>query len=106
MKYLLEQRRTAQSAGESEKIEDGSSIVAYVGDSLTDIECLLEAGVGIIIINEGKVSKVKELLEQNKVAVKHVSDFQQAEVEGQTTKWWARDFVEILGSGILRLHTS
>jgi len=106
MKYLLGRWKTAQRSLEPDRIELENPRTAYIGDSLTDIECLLEAEVGIIMVSEGKASRLKEVLERNGVAVKHVSEYMTQLAEGQLeAKWWARDFLEISQSNILELQT-
>lgn len=68
--------------------------VVYVGDSGTDLECLL-ACRGIVITDDGE-GALLETLRRLGFEVRHVSecgtDFRLA---------WARDFKEILDSGIL-----
>jgi len=71
------------------------SPIVYVGDSWTDIECLLAADLGICIRDEPMGSSQKKLagaLERLGVACPHLSGWQEA---GQSSIVWARDFVEI-----------
>lgn len=76
------------------KKQDKRSIV-YMGDSWTDIECLLEADLGICIRDEPMGSSQKKLaerLESLGVHCPHLSDLRETDV------WqvaWTRDFADI-----------
>ena len=67
----------------------------YVGDSWTDIECLLAADLGICIRDEPMGSSQKKLAESLTrlgVSCRHLKDYKEAD------EWrvvWARDFAEI-----------
>ncbi|KAF3041423.1 hypothetical protein E8E11_004827 [Didymella keratinophila] len=67
----------------------------YVGDSWTDIECLLEADLGICIRDEpigSSQKKVAERLEDLGIHCPHLSSWRQAD------KWqvvWAKDFADV-----------
>ncbi|KAK1777329.1 HAD-like domain-containing protein [Copromyces sp. CBS 386.78] len=76
---------------------DGGRSV-YFGDSVTDLECLLRADTGIVVVNEGEEEKSKLLgtLQRLGFEVLHVSEAR----EGAKLAW-ARDFEEVLGSKIL-----
>ncbi|KAK3355901.1 HAD-like domain-containing protein [Neurospora tetraspora] len=82
-----------EADGESKKC--GS---VYFGDSVTDLECLLRADTGIVVVNEGEEEKSKLLgtLQRLGFEVPHVSESR----EGMKLAW-ARDFEEVLGSKIL-----
>lgn len=72
----------------------GESVV-YIGDSWTDIECLLDAELGICIRDKPLSSsqkKLSERLESLDVHCPHLSDWRQAD-ERQVV--WARDFTEV-----------
>ncbi|OSS55049.1 hypothetical protein B5807_01485 [Epicoccum nigrum] len=72
-----------------------SSALVYVGDSWTDIECLLEADLGVCIRDEPLGSSQKKLadrLQSLGVRCPHLSEWRQAD-EPQVV--WARDFTEI-----------
>ncbi|KAJ8115940.1 hypothetical protein OPT61_g2520 [Boeremia exigua] len=81
---------------ESRSIRLDSGIpVVYVGDSWTDIECLLEADLGICIRDEPLGSSQKKLAERLQglgVHCPHLSAWSEAD-EWQVV--WARDFDEI-----------
>lgn len=70
----------------------------YFGDSVTDLECLLRADTGIVVVNEGEEEKSKLLdtLRRLGFEVPHVSEAR----EGMKLAW-ARDFEEVLESKIL-----
>ena len=72
-----------------------SGRIVYIGDSWTDIECLLEADLGICIRDEPLGSSQKKLadrLQSLGVRCPHLSDWRHAD-ESQVV--WARDFTEI-----------
>ena len=69
--------------------------IIYVGDSWTDIECLLEADLGVCIRNEPLGSSQKKLAERLQslgVHCPHLSAWREAD-EWQVV--WVRDFTEI-----------
>jgi hypothetical protein len=69
--------------------------LVYVGDSWTDIECLLAADVGICIRDEPMGSsqrKLAEALERLGVECTHLKNWGE---DGNAQVVWARDFVEI-----------
>jgi 2-hydroxy-3-keto-5-methylthiopentenyl-1-phosphate phosphatase len=71
-----------------------SSSIVYIGDSGTDIECLMEAGVEGVIMSEDEKSSLIETMKRVGIAVLHIKEYQ--ENEGRKTVYWARDFIEIL----------
>ncbi|CAK7271043.1 hypothetical protein SEPCBS57363_004415 [Sporothrix epigloea] len=90
--------------------------VVYMGDSMTDVECLMQAGLnkdgggGGIVMADGDgpvTSKLIQTLVRLGYAVPHVSEAQQFQRprradEGDIPRLaWARDFEEILASKIL-----
>ncbi|EGO53464.1 hypothetical protein NEUTE1DRAFT_126763 [Neurospora tetrasperma FGSC 2508] len=82
-----------ESAGGSKKRES-----VYFGDSVTDLECLLRADTGIVVVNEGEEEQSTLLgtLTRLGFEVPHVSEGR----EGIKLAW-ARDFKEVLGNSIL-----
>tara|TARA_R110002003_G_scaffold97_12_gene7833 strand:+ start:13527 stop:14441 length:915 start_codon:yes stop_codon:yes gene_type:complete len=73
----------------------GAAPIVYVGDSWTDIECLLAADLGICIRDEPMGSsqrKLTEALERLRVDCPRLSSSEEA--DGSQVVW-ARDFVEI-----------
>lgn len=71
--------------------------IVYVGDSATDLECLLAADNGIIMRDEPMGSGQRELsetLERVGIETQHV-DEPNKRTEGRQTLYWARDFLEI-----------
>jgi 2-hydroxy-3-keto-5-methylthiopentenyl-1-phosphate phosphatase len=75
--------------------ESSSAPTVYIGDSWTDIECLLEADLGICIRDEplgNSQKKLADRLQSLGVRCPHLSEWRQAD-EPQVV--WARDFTEI-----------
>lgn len=78
----------------------------YVGDSTTDLGCLLEADVGICIRDDiltGEQKALKETLTRLGVeclSIGRFSSMRGAET-GRRRLWWAGDFDEVCESGIL-----
>jgi len=81
----------------------------YIGDSPTDLACLLKADIGICIRDTTLTSEQKELketLERVRVPCSHVEKFVEhggggRGEEGAERLWWAGDFDEVCESGIL-----
>ena len=77
----------------------------YVGDSPTDLACLLKADVGICIRDEvmGEEQRgLRETLERVGVECLHVGAFVDDRAEdGGGRLWWARDFEEVCRSGVM-----
>lgn len=78
----------------------------YIGDSLTDIECLLAAEVGIVIRDEetmrSEQEQLKKALRSSDISTYHIGDFGGIQIgEGETALWWASDFDEVIKSGCL-----
>ncbi|KAI5466778.1 HAD-like domain-containing protein [Mariannaea sp. PMI_226] len=76
---------------EKRRLEKGR--VIYFGDSTTDMECLLQGG---IVISADENSSLMKTLRRVGEPVPHV-----AEREAGSTLMWARDFKEVLSSGVL-----
>ncbi|KAF3005740.1 hypothetical protein E8E13_006582 [Curvularia kusanoi] len=93
LKYLNRLRNRHEESTNGAPVS--STPVVYIGDSWTDIECLLEADLGICIRDEPMGSSQKKLaerLESLGVRCPHLSDWKEAD-EHQVV--WANDFVEI-----------
>jgi 2-hydroxy-3-keto-5-methylthiopentenyl-1-phosphate phosphatase len=75
-------------------VKEGDGKVVYFGDSTTDMECLLAGGV---VISDDEESSLLKALRRIKVNVPHVSE----KVERDGKVKWARDFREVLDSGLL-----
>ncbi|KAK1758248.1 hypothetical protein QBC47DRAFT_410959 [Echria macrotheca] len=71
----------------------------YVGDSVTDLGCLLDATVGVVLA-ESEESKVVRTLRRVGKEVSHVGGWREMALPALV---WARDFREILESGLLEL---
>ncbi|OAL06534.1 hypothetical protein IQ06DRAFT_209721 [Phaeosphaeriaceae sp. SRC1lsM3a] len=80
------------------KAQSGGSVV-YIGDSWPDIECLIDADVGICIQDEAMGSsqrKLAEALERLGIGcVRLGSEEADGRERGKEGVMWARDFVEI-----------
>ncbi|KAH7326653.1 HAD-like domain-containing protein [Stachybotrys elegans] len=79
----------------SRVVEQGASNMQtlYFGDSTTDMQCLLEGG---IVMSNDETSSLMRTLRRIGVSVPHVGSYQQdAKIH------WARNFEEVLDSGIL-----
>ena len=82
--------------------------VVYIGDSTTDLECVLNANVGVCIRDKLRTSEQKALEEVlNRVGVEcvHVGLWHEQRVQGRANGrekiYWARDFEEVICSGVL-----
>lgn len=71
----------------------------YIGDSGTDIECLMEPGVIGIVISDDGHSSLMQTLQRIGVEVVHIGDYGDNESAGER-RYWARDFEEILQSSV------
>lgn len=72
-------------------------LVVYVGDSTTDLECLLEADIGICIRDDPMGGSQRDLAgtcERVGVHVRPVTDTHQ-HLRTTNTLFWAKDFVEV-----------
>lgn len=91
MDQLREKYSESRNAG-----IDSRTPVVYVGDSWTDIECLLEADLGICIRDQplgSSQKKLAERLESLGIHCPHLSVLSDA--DGRQVVW-ARDFAEII----------
>ncbi|KAK4103073.1 hypothetical protein N658DRAFT_467526 [Parathielavia hyrcaniae] len=69
--------------------------VVYFGDSTTDLACLVAADLGVVIADDGE-SKLLKTLKRLGFGVSHVG-----EARGESKLVWAKDFVEVLQSGVM-----
>ena len=76
------------------------SRVIYIGDSGTDIECLVEDNIMGIIISEDGESHLVQILKRLGVELLHIS---QCQASQSGFVYWARDFREIVESPVLEL---
>lgn len=76
----------------------GANKVVYIGDSGTDIECLVSDGViGIIISEDGK-SSLMQTMRRIGMEVFHIGEYK----EKARSIYWARDFLEIARSPLFK----
>ena len=93
---------------EATALHDRGHVSVYMGDSSTDLDCLLSADVGICVRDEPMASEQKtlaETLERLAIACLWVGNYHSAEdlekdfpVRTGKTLWWARDFKEVADS--------
>ncbi|KAK4458597.1 HAD-like domain-containing protein [Cladorrhinum samala] len=81
--------------GQEEEGERNKGKVVYFGDSTTDIGCLIEADLGVVMADEDG-SKLLKTLRRVGMEVAHVKDF-----KGKKGLVWARDFEEVLESRVM-----
>ncbi|RGP79117.1 hypothetical protein FLONG3_2799 [Fusarium longipes] len=79
-------------------LKDKKGKAIYFGDSTTDMECLLAGGV---VMSDDEESSLLKTLKRIGVSVPHVGEQSGREV----TVKWARDFREVLDSGLLDEQT-
>lgn len=77
-------------------------LVVYIGDSLTDLECLLEADVGIVMSPNG-TGPLMKALGRNNITAPHISCF--LPQKGKSI-WFAADFRDIVHCRLLNESTS
>ncbi|KAL1841209.1 hypothetical protein VTJ49DRAFT_7330 [Mycothermus thermophilus] len=75
--------------------EKGTPKVVYIGDSTTDLTCLVEADLGIVIAPDTE-SKLLKTMDRVQLQVPHVE-----EAARGSKLAWARDFEEVLRSGVM-----
>ncbi|KAL8658188.1 MAG: hypothetical protein Q9226_001186 [Calogaya cf. arnoldii] len=95
---------------DTEHIDGPRPLVVYVGDSTTDLECLLHADVGICLDGEpaamtGEQRDLEEALNRVGIDRRWLGDMKEADLEvplmqsiNHSLLWWAKDFHEIRGS--------
>jgi 2-hydroxy-3-keto-5-methylthiopentenyl-1-phosphate phosphatase len=76
------------------------SRIFYIGDSGTDIECMMEDSVIGIVISEDGEGHLIQILKRLGVNLLHISQYQERKSK---IVYWARDFREIVESPILQL---
>jgi 2-hydroxy-3-keto-5-methylthiopentenyl-1-phosphate phosphatase len=76
--------------------------VVYIGDSGTDIECLLEDGVTGIIISDDGNSSLLQTMKRIGVGISPIDKNYQKEKEAKGVVYLMRDFSEIIRSSFLR----
>lgn len=74
--------------------KEGEAVV-YVGDSPTDLACLMEADLGVVMADDGE-TKLLETLKRIGFDVPHVG-----EAGEESRLVWAKDFEEVLLSGVV-----
>lgn len=95
-------------------VEGSRPLVVYVGDSTTDLECLLHADVGICLRDEAasltwEQRELQEILDQAGIDCRWVGNMNEGDLEMPPLRsidgglyhsqiWWARDFDEICQS--------
>ncbi|KAL9041278.1 MAG: hypothetical protein Q9180_001390 [Flavoplaca navasiana] len=99
-------------------LEGSRPLVVYVGDSTTDLECLLHADVGICLRDEAasmtwEQRELQEILDQAGIDCRWVGNMDEGDLEMPPLRsidggvyhsqtWWARDFDEICQSLLFR----
>ncbi|KAL8885280.1 MAG: hypothetical protein Q9215_006841 [Flavoplaca cf. flavocitrina] len=99
-------------------VEGSHPLVVYVGDSTTDLECLLHADVGICLRDEAasmtwEQRELQEILDQAGIDCRWVGNMDEGDLEMPPLRsidggvyhsqtWWARDFDEISQSLLFR----
>ena len=93
---------------EGVKAGPGQQLSVYVGDSLTDLPCLLLADVGVCIRDEQSGSEQQSLRETQAkldISCQWIGEYIPARNGGLDRKdrnlWWARDFQEICTSNLV-----
>lgn len=91
-------------------MHDRGDISVYVGDSSTDLDCMLFADVGICVRDEPIGSEQKalaEALERLAIPCEWIGDYHSAiepeedsPVKTGRTLWWARDFKDVADSSL------
>ena len=78
----------------------------YIGDSPSDLSCLLLANVGICIRDNelnNEQSSLQELLRRFNIACQHIEEYshrRSTDYESFRRLWWAKDFNEIRDSAL------
>jgi 2-hydroxy-3-keto-5-methylthiopentenyl-1-phosphate phosphatase len=94
LEYMTRLRRI--DCESKDKSLDSSPPIVYVGDSWTDIECLLKADLGICIRDEPMGSSQRKLAERLQSLGVRCSRLRDWRDTGEWQVVWARDFAEIL----------
>jgi thiamine phosphate phosphatase / amino-HMP aminohydrolase len=93
LEYLRRLRKLSRIS--RDKKSDSSKPVVYVGDSWTDIECLLEADLGISIRDDPQGSSQKKLADRLQSLGIHCPRLQDWKSADEWQVVWARDFAEV-----------
>ena len=99
-------RATVGGGGDSSSTIMLPRTTVYIGDSPTDLACLVKADAGICIRDAamtGEQRDLQETLERIGVECLHVGGFEDERQvkEGRRRLWWARDFEEVCRSGVV-----
>jgi hypothetical protein len=86
----------ALKAGESQS----DPLTVYIGDSNTDMECLMSVDVGIVI-SQDKESKLMKTFDRLRIPIHHLRNYHPRQ-DNVKSVWWAKDFEEILNSRLLK----
>ncbi|KAL2258205.1 hypothetical protein VTK26DRAFT_8580 [Humicola hyalothermophila] len=78
-----------------ESLRNRGEKVVYFGDSTTDLACLVEADLGVVIADDGE-SKVLRTMRRVGLAVPHVGD-----ADAGSRLVWAKDFEEVAQSKVM-----
>lgn len=117
-RYSVEKDRGIWTAGDKARVlegqlaetggnDGGPRTAVYVGDSTTDLACLLRVDVGICVRDEPLTSEQKSLaetLDRLGIPCRWIGEFRLDDLRGTGTPrlWWARDFTEIAESRLFR----
>jgi thiamine phosphate phosphatase / amino-HMP aminohydrolase len=83
----------------SDRTSSETSRTVYIGDSGTDIECLMEQGVIGIVISDDEQSSLMQTMNRIGVNILHIEAYEETGSRGKRI-YWARDFDEILQSPV------
>lgn len=72
---------------------EGQGSMVYLGDSGTDIECLLRSDITGIILSEDGKGSLMETLNRIGIEVPHVGEYRQDEPQ---PVYWARNYLEVV----------
>lgn len=102
-------RKMSQLRGEARSIDhDDLQRTVYIGDSLTDLECLFAADIGIIMRDEETIGSdqraLMEILDRFAIATYWIAEFGRIQTGQGKVLWWARDFDEVVDSGCLAME--
>ncbi|KAK4181195.1 HAD-like domain-containing protein [Triangularia setosa] len=83
-----------------ERVGGKKKVVVYFGDSTTDLACLVEADLGVVVADE-EGGKLLVTLRRIGYAVPHVGEYKEEKDGRKPGMLWARDFEEVMGSGVV-----
>ena len=112
MAEMVQQRRELLRRQHDTDFDQGLKSI-YLGDSFTDLECLLAADVGIVVRDQETIGseqrEMGEALERIGLEVGWIGhwngDVDVGKRIGRKRLWWAKDFNEICESGVLDLES-